>query len=241
MNGSQETSHLLHGVRHEHGLEVVTILEAGADAGSDGVDVLQYGGVLDTDDIVGSLGLDEVAGEDIGEGTGFLYVGTSDGQVTQSLKRHFFSMAGTSQTGKVLMGNVEHLVEILRADKVLVGHDAFDGGDDELVLDACLEFFQVILQIGGRGYEHQRVILLGNMVDVVLEVYLRGIEVYAGQIAGVVPHTAEILYLVVAAHIPANVVRVLHHNLGNGRRPRASADYGNATTKPTQALPKGGV
>ena len=70
------------------------------------------------------------------------------------------------------------------------------------------------------------------MVDVVLELYLRRVEVYAGQIAGVVPHTAEVLYLVVTAHIPTNVVRVLHHNLGNGCRPRAAANNGY-TTQPT--------
>ena len=147
MDSREETCHLLHGVRHEHRLEVVTILESGADAGSNGVDVLQHGGVLNADDIIGSLGLDKVAGEDIGESTGFLNVGTSDGQVAQSLKSHFLGMAGASQTGQVLMGYVEHLVEILRADKVFVRHDAFDGSDDKLVLDARLELLQVILQI----------------------------------------------------------------------------------------------
>jgi len=40
---------------------------------------------------------------------------------------------------------------------------------------------------------------------------------------------AEVVDAVVAAHIPSDVVGVSHHDLGNGRSPRTSANDGYST------------
>ena len=51
MNGVQEAVHFLDGVRDEHRLEVVAILQTVADTCCDGIDVLQYRGIFDTHDV----------------------------------------------------------------------------------------------------------------------------------------------------------------------------------------------
>ena len=58
----EEAGHLLYGIGHEDCLKVVAELETVADAGGNGIDVLQDGAVLDADDVGRGLGLDVVAG-----------------------------------------------------------------------------------------------------------------------------------------------------------------------------------
>ena len=99
----------------------------------------------------------------------------------------------------------------------------------------------MVFQVRRRRHEYQCIVSLGNAVDVVLEMNLRRVEMNAGQIAGIMAHTTKIVNLVVTAHIPADVVRVLHHNLGNGCCPTSAANDGYTTSKPTQALPKVGM
>ena len=99
----------------------------------------------------------------------------------------------------------------------------------------------MVLQIGRGNDEYQRVVVVGYLAQVAAEDYFPGVEMYAGKIAGVVAHATEVLYLVFAAHIPANVMRVLQHNLGNGRRPRATTDDGYTATKSANALLRGGM
>ena len=64
----EETVHLLHGIGHEHSLEVITVLQSATDTCCDGIDILQDGGILDTHHVTGGLGLDKLAGEHVAEG-----------------------------------------------------------------------------------------------------------------------------------------------------------------------------
>ena len=121
-------------------------------------------------------------------------------------------------------------MEILATDEILVGYDTLDSGDDVLVAEARLQFLQVTLQVRRRRDEHQRVVLLHNAVDIVFKLYLADVEVDTGKIGGIMTHTTEILDTVVAAHVPANVVGVTHHDLGYGRCPRAATNYRYSTT-----------
>ena len=50
------------------------------------------------------------------------------------------------------------------------------------------------------------------------------IEAHARQVGWVVAEPLEVFDAVVAAHIPTDVMRVLHHDFGNGRCPRTAAD-----------------
>jgi hypothetical protein len=61
-------------------------------------------------------------------------------------------------------------------------------------------------------------------------VYLVYIEVYTGQIGGVMPHATEVFDTVIAAHIPPDVVGVTHHNLGYRRCPRPATNNRYLTT-----------
>ena len=146
------------------------------------------------------------------------------GQVAQSFQCHLLGMRRTAQTGQVAIRHVEHFMEVLRAYQVVVGHDAFDGRDDELVLESRLQFAQMVLQVGRWNHEDQRVVEGHDVVHVALEVNLVEVEVYTGQVAGVVAQPPEVLYLVVAPHIPPYVMGVSHHYLGYGRCPATTAD-----------------
>ena len=143
----QETRHLLHGIGHQHSLEVVTELQTVTDTGGNGIDVLQYAGVLDTDDVRRCLGLDVLAGHDVGKRLCLLAVATADGQVAQTLQSHFFCMRRTTDARQIFIRDVVHLVEILRTYQVLIRHNTLDGRNDELVADARLQLLQVTLQV----------------------------------------------------------------------------------------------
>ena len=56
-------------------------------------------------------------------------------------------MGWTAYTGEVLVWHVINLMEILGAYQILVGHDALDGRDDELVAKPGLQLLQMVLQI----------------------------------------------------------------------------------------------
>ena len=88
----QETGHLLHGIGHEDGLEIVAELQSVADARSDGIDVFQHRRILDADDVGRRLGLDVVAGEQVGKGLRLVAIGTAHGEVGESLERHLLSV-----------------------------------------------------------------------------------------------------------------------------------------------------
>ena len=94
------------------------------------------------------LGLDEVAGEYVAESLCLVTVATTHREVGKTFQGHLLSMGGTTDTGEVLVGHIIHLMEILRADQVLIRHDTLDGREDKLVADARLEFLQMTFQIG---------------------------------------------------------------------------------------------
>ena len=57
-------------------------------------------------------------------------------------------MRGTTDAGQILVGHIVYLMEVFRADEVLVGNDTLDSRQDELITDARLEFLQMTLQVG---------------------------------------------------------------------------------------------
>ena len=76
-----EAGDFLGGIGYQDRLEVVAVFQAVADAGGDGIDILQGRGILNAVKIVGNRGLDEVAGEFLGDGPGSVFVGAGDGQI----------------------------------------------------------------------------------------------------------------------------------------------------------------
>ena len=117
------------------------------------------------------------------------------------------------------MGHAILVMEILGAYHVVVGHNALDYRHDALATEVGGEFLEVIFEVGRRGGEDERVIGLGNGIDVARKVDFVDIEVSTSQVGRVVPLALEIGDAVVASHIPAYVVGVFYHHFGNGSGP----------------------
>ncbi len=147
-HGAEEAVHLKRGVRHKYGLEVVAVFQSAAYTGGDGIDILQDGRIFDADDVGGGFGLDIVGGDEAGKGLRLLLVGTADGEVGEAFEGYFLGMGRTADAGEILVGYVIDLMEIFGAYQILVGHDAFDGGDDELIAKPGLQLLEVVLQVG---------------------------------------------------------------------------------------------
>ena len=62
-------------------------------------------------------------------------------------------------------------------------------------------------------------------IDVATEEYFVDVKMYAGKICWVMPHTTEIFYSVVAAHIPSDMMGMIYNNLGDSRCPATTTDY----------------
>ena len=133
-------------------------------------------------------------------------------------------MGGASKASQVLVRHVVDLMEILRAHKVLVGHYALDGSHHKLVLEPDAQLLEVVFEVRRWRDEHERVVAVGYLVDVTREEYLVNVKAHAHEIGRVVAQTAEIVDAVVAPHIPADVMSVPHHYLGDGRSPTAATD-----------------
>ena len=66
--------------------------------------------------------------------------------------------------------------------------------------------------------------MFNNLIQIAGEENLIDIESYTGQIGRVVLQPFEVFNTVVATHIPSDVVRVSHHNLGDGCCPASASD-----------------
>ena len=56
-------------------------------------------------------------------------------------------------------------MEKFRACEIVVGNQTFDGRDDELVVQPCLEFLEMIFQVGRRYDKYQSVVGFNYFVD----------------------------------------------------------------------------
>ena len=121
-------------------------------------------------------------------------------------------------------------MKILATNEVFIRYDTLNRCEYKLIANARLKFLEVTLEVRRWGYKHQCVVLLGNTVQVAIEVDLIDIEVDTGEVGGVVTHATEVLDTVVATHIPANVVGVTHHNFGYSCGPAASTNNRYLTT-----------
>ena len=229
VEGIEECVHLLHGVGHEHGVEVVAKVERPADAGTDGIDVLQHGRILDADHVARGLGLDVMGAEHAAEGLGPRLVRTAHGQVGEALLGHLLGMGGSADAGQLALGHAKAPVDILREDRVLARHDSLDGRNDKLVAHGHAHLVEQFLRIRRRRDEEQRVVVGDDVVDVRREVYLRDVEGEVAEIARVVSEQLEAVDGNRAPHIPPYFVGVLHYHLGQGRSPTA-ATYDSYTS-----------
>ena len=57
----EKTFHFLYGVGEKHRLEVVAIFQPVANAGSDGINIFQHGGIFNADDVGGAFCLNEIS------------------------------------------------------------------------------------------------------------------------------------------------------------------------------------
>ena len=87
MHGVEQAVHFQNGVRYEYRLEIVAILQAVADTGCDGINVLQYRCIFYTHDIRIHRCLDVVSCQLFGEYLRFLHVLTTDGQVGEAFEK----------------------------------------------------------------------------------------------------------------------------------------------------------
>ena len=94
------------------------------------------------------------------------YVLTSDGEVGGAVECHLFGVAGTAHHQQAVVGHMEFIAHVVGDKHVLVGHDAFHGGDDEFLAYIDIKFFEMALEVGRRHDEHEGVGLLGHVVYV---------------------------------------------------------------------------
>ena len=193
--------------------------------GGNGIDILQHAGILDAYHVVTRLGLHIVAGKHLGKRQSLLLVSTTDGQVSETVQGDLFGMTRSAKHGEVILRHIVHLVEVVGADEVLVGHDTLDGCHDELVAKADMEALQVSLQVRRRRDEDERLASLDDPVDVALEGDAVHVEMDAGEVGGIVSEALEVLNAVVPAKVPPNVVVLLEQHLGNRRCPAAATQY----------------
>ena len=222
VNGVEEAFHLLNGVADEDGLEVVAVLESVTDTCCDGIDVLQDAGVLDANHVVAGLRLHIIAGKHLGKSFRLFLVGTSNSQVCETIQRDLLSMTRTSKHSQIILRHIVHLVEVVGADEVLVGHDAFDGCHDELVAKADVKALEVTLQVRRGRDEDKCLASLNRLVDVALEGDAVHVEMHAGKVSRIVPEPLKVLDAVVPAKVPPNVVILLEQHLGDCRCPASA-------------------
>ena len=151
MNCVEKTAHFLNGVGDEYGLKVITVFQSAANACCDGVDVFQYGAVFDSRNVIADGSFYIAASQAAGKDACFVFVGAGKGAVGETFQSHFFCVAGTCQYSDILGRHAILFREVLRHDNIVIGDDSFDGGNDELILNAGFQLFQVSLQVRGGG------------------------------------------------------------------------------------------
>ena len=186
--------------------------------------VLQHRRILDADNVRRGLCLDILRVEHICESLRLLLVGTADGEIGKAFERHLLSVRRSADARKILIRHVVHLVKVFGAGDVVVGDETFNRCHDEFVAQTSLQLLEMVLQIRRRHHEHKCVVSLHDAVDVAREEYLVGIEVYTCKIIRIMAYAFELLYAVVASHIPPYVMGMTYHNLGNCSCPTASAN-----------------
>ena len=166
MHCFQEPVHLLYGIGHQYGLEVVSVFQTTTDSCRDGIYILQYRAVFNTGYIFADRGLYEMVGKPFGQIFGFVAAGTSDCKIGETFQGNLLGMARTGQDGNIIFGHPILLMEIFRYDEVLIGYNTLDSRNDELVLELGLQFLQMALQVRRGSDEYQYVRLAYNLVDV---------------------------------------------------------------------------
>ncbi len=138
-------------------------------------------------------------------------------------------MAGTCQYCDILSRDAIFLSEILRYNHVVIGYDAFDGGDDEFILNLGLQLLQMSLQIRGRCNEDERIGFFHDIIDVGVEVDALGIKFDARQVGRVMAKSFEVGDTVVSPHIPVYRLCLRQNHFCNGCSPTSSAHDGYLT------------
>ena len=139
-------------------------------------------------------------------------------------------MRRTTDASEILVRYVVNLMKILATYEIFIRYDTLNSGKYEFVANTRLQLLKMTLEVRRRGDKHQRVVLLRNTIQIAIEVNLIDIEVYTGEVGGVMPHATEILDTVVATHIPTYMVCMTYHNLGNSCCPAATSDNCYLTT-----------
>ena len=204
MNCVEKTAHFLNGVGDEYGLKVITVFQSAANACCDGVDVFQYGAVFDSRNVIADGSFYIAASQAAGKDACFVFVGAGKGEVGETFQSHFFCVAGTCQYSDILGRHAILFREVLRHDKIVIGDDSFDGGNDELILNAGFQLFQVSLQVRGGGDKDKCIRFLHNVIDVRTEIDAFHVELHAREVSRIVSEPFEVGYAVVTAHIPVD-------------------------------------
>ena len=97
--------------------------------------------------------------------------------------------------------------------------------DESLVAKADMKPLEVSLQVRRGCDEDECLTSLDDLVDVALEGDAVHVEVYAGEVGGIVSEALEVLDAVVPAEVPPDVVVSFEKHLGDGRRPTAATQY----------------
>jgi hypothetical protein len=167
-------------------LEVITIFQASADARSNSIYIFKNRTIFYADDVGGCLGLDISSLQNISEGFGFLLIGAGNGKIRQTLKGYLFCVRRTTNAGEIVIRYIEDLVEVFRTYEVFVWNNTLDCCYNKFVAYRNTQLAEVILEIGGWGYQYEGVVILYDIIDVRCKVYFVDIEMNRRKICWVV-------------------------------------------------------
>ena len=92
INGRQEAVHLLNGIRKQHGLEIVAIFQAIANACRNGLDILQHRCIFDAHNVSRGLCLDVFACNNVGKCLSLFRISAGNGQIGEAFEHDFLGM-----------------------------------------------------------------------------------------------------------------------------------------------------
>ena len=153
-------------------------------------------------------------------------IGANHRKVGEPFERNLFGMGGTGDDAQLLEREVVMVVHILHDGGVVVRDDAFDGRDDEFLLERNGQRFERLFQVG-RGAGQDDDVGLGNHpVEIVRGVYARAVEPYVAQIAGIATLVAQAFEHLRIADVPTYRGFVFGQYLGERRGPASVSDHG---------------
>ena len=153
------------------------------------------------------------------------YVIAPYGEITLTAQRHLFGMARTAHHQHTLRFHPVHTLHVIGYYLIFIRHDTLHRRHHEFIADIGSQLLHVTLEVRRRHHEQQRIGMLAHIIDIRRKFYALDIKFHIAQISRIMTQTLEILYAVVASHIPHYRFTVVEQKLGKSRSPAPTAHH----------------